>query len=75
MIFKILVYGDQFIDGTLLHSALYATDIPVLRPSDATLESIAKKYVIAMRENATAINTMLGNLQKCKLVDVKLELI
>ena len=79
--FKVLKYGNIFIDVSLLKEGLYATNIPQLYSSNETIEELYASYIGFRDDEAyfeneyfkIDLDNMLENILKCKLVEVTLK--
>lgn len=79
--FKVLKYGNVFIDVSLLKEGLYATNIPQLYSPNETIEELYASYVGFRDDEAyfeneyfkRDLDNILENILKCKLVKVTLE--
>ena len=74
MKFKILMFGQGYVDKTQLNHGIYASDTPELYPGEATIEELvqrAEQVQTGMRINLV---NYIANLKKCTLVECDLHL-
>ena len=80
MKFKVLKYGNIFVDISMLKEGIYATNIPQLYSERETIEEIIGGY-IGFKDDELYfeneyfkrdLDNLIENLSKCELVEVEL---
>ena len=73
-VYKILMYGDNFVDASQLTHGIYTTMVPTLYSKDTTIGSkidAVKEMSAVFNENQ--IENYTKNILQCKLVEVTLQ--
>jgi hypothetical protein len=74
MKYKVLMFGTQFVNEDLLYNGIYATTRPTLFEETDTIDSLTLKYENMRFITKRELDYIIPNLQKCRLVDVNLEI-
>ena len=73
--FKVLKYGNIFVDSNYLTEGIYATSKPLLYSENDSIEDLIKYFQINYSDNdyfKKYLKNIIENLSKCKLVEVEL---
>jgi len=71
--FKVLKYGNIFVNFNRLVEGIYVKDIPTLFPMEDTIENFIEYYkgqIDDNKPNQRILESLIENLSKCKLVEV-----
>lgn len=72
MEYKVLKYGNIFVDVNLLEKGIYATNIPSLYKEDETIENLTSRFK-ALSKALNISDSYFENLNQCSFVKVELK--
>lgn len=76
MKYKVLMYGNEFIDNGMMNAGIYFTNTPRLHHIETTIEDLKKDAEVIRRENASIVGEYyVKNLMQCKLETVELKIL